>query len=343
MKKIIALVLALTMVFALCACGDSAPTATEAPAATEASAATEAPAADSGESYSLTMTTGGSAGTYYAYGSVLAQYVSSNSNVSVTAVTGNGSQSNVNDLDAGAVDLGFCQSDVMSYAYNGTNLFADTGAITSFSVVADLYLEQVQIITTNPDIKTVADLKGKIVSVGAVGSGVYFNALDVLGVYGITLDDITPVYQSFGDSAESLKDGKIDAGFIVAVAPTTAVTDLATSKGVYLVSLDDEHIDQLLALSPYYTKYTITADTYGLAEDATTVAVGAVLLAKDDVPEDAVYTFVSTIFENAGAIAEQHGKGADLDLAFASSITDVPYHPGAAKYFAEKGITVASK
>ena len=278
-----------------------------------------------------------------AYGSVLAQYVSSNSNVSVTAVTGNGSQANVNDLDAGATDLAFCQSDVMSYAYNGTNLFEETGAVTSFSVVADLYLEQVQIVTTNPDIKTVADLKGKVVSVGAIGSGVYFNALDVLGVYDITLDDITPVYQSFGDSAESLKDGKIDAGFIVAGAPTTAITDLATSKSVYLVSLDDEHIDQLLAKSPYYTKYTITADTYGLPEDATTVAVGAVLLASDSVPEDAIYTFVSTIFENADAIAEQHGKGADLDLAFASSITDVPYHPGAAKYFAEKGFEVASK
>ena len=339
MKKVFALLLALSMVFALCACGSSS-----APAATTAPAADAAPAADdTAESYSLNFTTGGSAGTYYAYGSVLAQYVSSNSNVSVTAVTGNGSQANVNDLDAGATDLAFCQSDVMSYAYNGTNLFEETGAVTSFSVVADLYLEQVQIVTTNPDIKTVADLKGKVVSVGAIGSGVYFNALDVLGVYDITLDDITPVYQSFGDSAESLKDGKIDAGFIVAGAPTTAITDLATSKSVYLVSLDDEHIDLLLAKSPYYTKYTITADTYGLPEDATTVAVGAVLLASDSVPEDAIYTFVSTIFENADAIAEQHGKGADLDLAFASSITDVPYHPGAAKYFAEKGFEVASK
>ena len=334
MKKIIALLFAVCIVFSLCACGSSSGSASPAP---------DAPSANAGSGGKLTFTTGGSAGTYYAYGSVLAQYVSTNSNLDVTAITGNGSQSNVNDLDAKAVDLAFCQSDVMSYAYSGTNLFAESGAITSFSVVADLYLEQVQIVTTNPDIKTVDDLRGKIVSIGAIGSGVYFNALDVLGVYGITVDDITPVYQSFGDSAESLKDGKIDAGFIVAGAPTTAITDLATSKSVYLVSLDDEHIAELLKISPYYSEYTISADTYGLAADAKTVAVGAVLLARDDVSEDDIYTFVSTIFENAAAIAEQHGKGADLDLSFASSITDVPYHPGAAKYFAEKGITVNSK
>ena len=316
MKKILAMVLALCMVFALCA--------------------TSAFAADE-----LIFTTGGEAGTYYAFGSVLAQYVSNNSDISVTAITGNGSQANVEDMDAGDVQLAFCQSDVMSYAYNGTNLFEDLGKIDSFSVVAALYMEQVQIVTTNPDIKTVADLKGKSVSIGARGSGVYFNALDVLGVYGMTEDDIKPVYQSFGDSAESLKDKKIDAAFIVAGAPTTAITDLSTSGPVYLVSIDDEHIDELLAKSPYYTAYTVPADTYGMPEDVQTVAVAAVVLARNDVSEDAIYTFTSTIFDNIDAIAEQHGKGAELSLEFASSITDVPYHPGAAKYFAEKGFDVA--
>ena len=316
MKKILAMVLALCMVSALCAAS--------------------AFAADE-----LIFTTGGEAGTYYAFGSVLAQYVSNNSDISVTAITGNGSQANVEDMDAGDVQLGFCQSDVMSYAYNGTNLFEDLGKIDSFSVVAALYMEQVQIVTTNPDIKTVADLKGKSVSIGARGSGVYFNALDVLGVYGLTEDDIKPVYQSFGDSAESLKDKKIDAAFIVAGAPTTAITDLSTSGPVYLVSIDDEHIDELLAKSPYYTAYTVPADTYGMPEDVQTVAVAAVVLARNDVSEDAIYTFTSTIFDNMDAIAEQHGTGAELSLEFASSITDVPYHPGAAKYFAEKGFDVA--
>ena len=318
MKKVIALLLALVMVFALCACGSSSKEA-------------------------LTFTTGGESGTYYAFGSVLAQYVSSNSDLSVTAITGNGSKANVEDLDAGDVQLGFCQSDVMSYAYDGTNLFAETGAVGSFSVAAALYKEQVQIVTMNPDIKTVADLKGKSVSVGAQGSGVYFNAIDVLSAYGMTLDDIDPKYQSFGDSAESLKDKKIDAAFIVAGAPTTAIVDLSTSAQVYLVSIDDEHMDKLLASSPYYSAYTIAADVYGTPEDVQTVAVAAVVLVRDDVSDDDVYTFVSTIFDNIDAISEQHGKGAELSLEFASSMTSVPYHPGAAKYFAEKGFEVATK
>ena len=336
MKKIIALVAALCMVFALCACGSSS-----APAATSAPAADAPAAAPAGPSESLTFVTGGETGTYYAFGSVIAQYVSANTNLSVTAVSGNGSKANVEDMDAGSYELGFCQSDVMSYAHDGTNIFAETGAVDSFSAVAALYMEQVQIVTMNPDIKTVADLKGKSVSIGAVGSGVYFNAIDVLGVYGMTEADIKPVYQSFGDSAESLKDGKIDAAFIVAGAPTTAITDLATSGQVYLVSIDDEHIDQLLALSPYYSKYTVPAATYGMPDDASTVAVAAVVLARNDVSDDAVYAFVASIFENTDVITEQHAKGAELSLDFASYITDVPYHAGAARYFADKGIDVA--
>ena len=215
--------------------------------------------AGTGDSKSLTFTTGGSTGTYYAFGGVLASYVSNNSGTSVTAVEGNGSQSNVEDLTAGDVQLGFVQSDVMSYAYNGERLF--DSPVTNFSVVAALYMEQVQIATTNPDIKSVADLEGKIVSIGASGSGVYFNAIDVLGAYGLTEDDIQPVFQSFGDSADNLKDGKIDAAFIVAGAPTPAISDLALSKPTYLVGLDEEHTNALLESSPFYSAYTIPAGT----------------------------------------------------------------------------------
>ena len=175
-------------------------------------------------------------------------------------LAGNGSKSNVEELEAGNADLAFCQSDVMAYAYNGTNLF--NTKIDGFSTVAALYMEQVQLVTVNPDIKTVADLKGKNVSIGAAGSGVYFNAIDVLGAYGLTENDIKPTYQSFGDSADALKDGKIDAAFIVAGAPTTAITDLATTKDVGLISLDDDHIAKILETSDYYTKTIIAKDVY---------------------------------------------------------------------------------
>ncbi len=214
-----------------------------------------------GSSKALTFGTGGESGTYYAFGGVLSSYVSNNGGVSVTAVTSGGSKANIEDLAAGDVQLAFVQSDVMSYAYNGERLF--DSAVTGFSVVASLYMEQVQIVTTNPDIKSVADLAGKSVSVGDRGSGVWFNAVDVLNAYDIDVDSgISPVYQSFSDSAESLKDGKIDAAFIVAGAPTNAIVDLATSGAVYLVSLDEAHTGALLDASPYYSAYTIPAGTY---------------------------------------------------------------------------------
>ncbi len=177
----------------------------------------------------LRFVTGGDSGTYYAFGSVIAQHATNNAGVAVTGLVGNGSQANIMEMQDGNAELAFCQSDVMAYAYDGTNLFADTGAIKCFSTVGALYTEQVQIVTLDPTIKTVADLKGKNVSIGAAGSGVYFNALDILGVYGMTESDIKPTYQSFGDSADSLKDGKIDAAFIVAGAPTTAIVDLAAT------------------------------------------------------------------------------------------------------------------
>lgn len=289
----------------------------------------------------LRFVTGGEQGTYYAFGSVIAQHATNEAGVDVVGLVGNGSQSNVLELNDGNAELAFCQSDVMAYAYAGTNLFEADGAVDCFSTVAALYTEQVQIVTLDPSIKTVADLEGKKVSVGAAGSGVYFNAIDILGCYDLTLDDIVPTYQSFGDSANDLKDGKIDAAFIVAGAPTTAVADLATTKDVCLVSLDDAHVDKLLASSAYYAKCVIPADVYGTDTDITTVGVGAVILARNDVSEDAVYALVADIFDNAPNLVDTHAKYGELSLDYGASITSVPYHPGAAKYFAEKGFTVA--
>ena len=146
----------------------------------------------------LRFGTGGDQGTYYGFGNVLAQRISTETDTKVVAVASNGSQDNIEMMDMNYYQLGFVQSDVMSYAYNGTNLF-DGMPIDNFSTLASLYMEQVQIVTLNPNIKTVADLKGKTVSIGSSGSGVYYNAIDVLGAYGLTEKDITPTYQSFGD------------------------------------------------------------------------------------------------------------------------------------------------
>ena len=342
MKKFLSLLMAVMMMATvLTACGGSKTE--EQPASTDGDKAQEETQAPASTGFELTFTTSASSGTYYAFGSVLAVEISDCTGSKITAVEGKGSQGNIELMDMNGAQLGLVQSDVMSYAYSGTNLFAETGKVDCFSTVAALYMEQVQIVTCDPSIKTVADLAGKNVSIGDSGSGVYYNAIDVLGAYGLTEEDINPTYQGFGDSADALKDGKIDAAFVVAGAPTTAITELASSKDVYLVSLDDEHIETLLAQSPYYSKYVISADTYGLDSDTTTVAVGAVVIARDDVSEEDVYNFCSGVFEHIDEITAVHAKGAELNLDFATSVTSVPYHPGAAKYFAEKGYDVPTK
>jgi len=323
MKKLFALFLALIMVFSFAACGDNS--------GNKGTASTK-----------MTFGTGGESGTYFGYGTVLAQYVSNKTNLDVTAVASGGSKANIEDIDAGDIQLGFSQSDTMDYAYRGVNGFDKK--IDSFSVVCALYMEDVQIVTVNPSIKTPADLKGKKVSVGAVGSGTYFNAIDVLEVYGMSLNDIEPVYQSFGDSTESMKNDQIDAAFVVAGAPTTSITDLATSKGnVSLVNIDADHCAKLQAKCPFYATDVIAKDTYKGVGETSTVAVAAMVLASDEVSEDAVYSFISTIFNNKADVTAQHAKGEKLDLKFASSVSAVPFHKGAAKFFAENNIKVATK
>ena len=292
---------------------------------------------------SIRFVTGGEAGTYYAFGSVIAQHATNNTDYRFIGLAGSGSQGNILTLQDGTAELAFAQSDVLSYAYEGINTFEQTGRVDCFSVVGALYTEQVQIVTLNPEIKTVADLRGRTVSIGASGSGVYFNAIDILRVYGLSEQDIKATYQSFGDSADALKDGKIDAAFIVAGAPTTAVTDLATTKNVYLVGLDDAHINVLIARSPYYVQCTIPKSTYGLDGDVQSVAVGAVVIARNDLPEDVVYSLCEDIFENAPKLASSHAKYREVFPEYGASIRSVPYHPGAARYFAEKGLEVPTR
>ena len=318
-KKVLSLILVLALALTLAACG-------------------------SGSSTKMTMGTGGTSGTYYAFGGVLGQYIKNHAGIEVIVVSTDGSKANIESIAAGDYQLGTVQSDVMAYAWAGTRSFESNGKIDSFRVVGGLYAEAVQLVTMNPDIKSVADLKGKAVSIGAPGSGVYFNAMDVLSAAGLTENDIQAQYQSFADSTDALKDGKIDAAFIVAGAPTAAITELCTTNSAYLVPIDGEVADKLMADSPYYTAYTIPAGTYaGQTEDVTTVTVKATLIVAASASEDDVYKLTKAIFDNADAIASENGKGAELSVENATTGMAAPFHAGAAKYYAEKGVTVETK
>ncbi len=317
MKKIISIVLTTALALTLVACGGSASTA------------------------KMTMGTGGTAGTYYGYGGVLGQYIKNKAGIDVTVVSTDGSKANIQGIDAGDYQLGTVQSDVMAYAWEGTRSFEAEGAVDSFRTVAGLYAEAVQLVTMDPEIKSVADLAGKSVSIGAPGSGVYFNAVDVLTAAGLTEEDINAQYQSFADSADALKDGKIDAAFIVAGPPTPAITELCTTNDAYLVPIDGEVADALMASCPFYTVHTIPAGTYaGQDADVQTVTVKATLIVNADASEEAVYSLTAAIFDNIEAITAENAKGAELSIENATSGMTVPFHPGAAKYFAEKGVTV---
>ena len=318
MKKLVTMALTAALTLSLAACGGG----------------------NTASATKMTMGTGGSAGTYYGYGGVLGQYIKNKAGIDVTVVATDGSKANIQGIAAGDYQLGTVQSDTMSYAWEGTRSF-DTGKVDSFRVVAGLYAESVQLVTMDPSIKSAKDLKGRTVSIGAPGSGVYFNAIDVLTAAGLTEDDIKAQYQSFGDSADALKDGKIDAAFIVAGAPTPAITELCTTNSAYLVPIDGDVADAMMAACPFYTTYSIPAGTYpGQDTDVTTVTVKATLIVSASASEDDVYKLTAAIFDNAADIAKENGKGAELSLENATSGMTAPFHKGAAKYFAEKGITV---
>ncbi len=338
MKKFLALILALMMALTLVACGDSSAPADD-------GGDTSGEAVDTPVTGNFSMGTGGDQGTYYAVGGVLGTVINqkTNGNIAINVVSTGGSKDNLDNMGLGVYQLATVQSDVMSYAYNGTNSFAESGAVTNFRVLCGLYAETVQVVTTNPDIKSIADLAGKKVCVGDVGSGTYFNTVDILAAYDMTLDDVEPVYQSFGDSTDSLQDGKIAAAVITAGAPTPAVETLSNAKDVYLVSIDDEHMAKLLKNSPQYASYTIAAGTYGIEEDAVTITTKATLVCSDTLTDDQAYAIVSTIFNSKDDIVALHAKGNELDFTFATEGMAVPFHNGAAKFFAEQGITVEAK
>ncbi len=314
MKRIFSILLVVAMLLSLVACGGS----------------------------SMSMGTGSSTGTYYSYGGVLSQYMTNNAGIDVVPVSTGGSKSNIQGIDIGDYQLGTVQSDVMHYAWNGTRSFEDA-SIKSFRTIAGLYAEAVQLVTVNPDIKSVEDLKGKKVSIGDPGSGVYFNAMDVLAAAGLTDKDIIPQLQNFDDSADALKDGLIDAAFIVAGAPTNAISQLSmTNSNVRIIPIDGAIADKLMKDNNFYSVYKIPANTYDKqTEEVTTVTVKATLIVDANASEDDVYKITASIFDNIEAITKENKKGAELSLENATEGLTVPFHAGAAKYFKEKGIEVA--
>ncbi len=326
MKKI-ALLLALVMVamFAFAACTEAGPK-------------------DAESITKITVATGGNTGTYYAYGMAMGPVLQEKTGLTFDVQSTGASKANIQLIQAGEVDMAVVQNDVMYYAYTGTDLFE--GAQTQdFAAIGTLYPELCQIVASKASgIESIADLKGKRVSVGDAGSGVEFNAKQILEAYGIDMNaDIEKQNLGFGPSADALRDEKIDAFFCVAGIPTTAITDLAMGTDITVLSVEDAEFEKLTEKYDFYTKQIIPAGTYtGVEEDVQTVAVMATYIVDKDLPEETVYNITKAIFDNKDAIAAAHKKGEELDSAKAvEGIAAVPFHAGAVKYFTEIGVMEA--
>ena len=335
MKKKLAIIISLVLVFAtlfMTACGgNNGDTTTKAPE-------NDAVAGGDLSSISINVGTGGSTGTYYGFCNVISSLLKEKTGANLMIQSSGASKANILDIDDGIVDMAIVQNDVMDYAYKGTSLFADLDEpITSFSTLGAAYAEVCQIVArADSGIKTVADLKGKKISVGDSGSGVEFNAQQILGAYDITFEDIDKQNLSFQASADALKDGKIDAFFCTAGAPTVAITDLSTTTGIVLVEIDAEHLAKLQADYGFYAEYVVPAGTYnGVDTDATTVAVKATFIVSNDLDEETVYQLTKAIYENKDEYS--HDKASEMSLEYAVSSISVPFHPGAERYFKEVG------
>ena len=291
-----------------------------------------------GDGERLRFATGGTAGAYYPFGTAIAQIVGEDTGMQITVQSTGASRANIQLLDAGEVELAIVQNDVMDYAWRGVDLF-EGERTQNFRTIAGVYSEVCQIIA-NPasGIRSIADLRGRSVSVGDAGSGVEFNARQILAAYGISFNDINMQNLSFAASADAMRDGRIDAFFAVSGIPTPAIIDLATTRDILVLNVDGANAVQLMRDYPFYTEQIIPAGTYrGMTTPATTVAVRATIIAHANVSENAIYNFTRSLFQNQPKLAEAHVRGADLSPSGAVQGISVPFHPGAERYLREIG------
>lgn len=290
----------------------------------------------------VSIATGGTGGAYYPLGGAMAKIFNENiPGVTANAQSTGASVENIGLVSKGETEIAFVQNDVTYYAYTGTETFADKDKITNIRGMAMLYPEVVQIIATaDSGIKSVEDMKGKKVAVGAPGSGTEVNARQILAEHGITYDDLGKAdYLSFNEAADQLKDKQVDAAFVTAAYPTSAVTEVTQTADIVVVPVNRDKIASLSAKYPFYTEVTIPGGTYkGNDVDVTQAAVMAMLVVPENLDEDLCYNLTKQMFEQRQVIIDTHARGNDIKLETALAGMPIELHPGAKKYYDEKGV-----
>lgn len=290
------------------------------------------------------IATGGTGGTYYPLGGMLAQLVSNKAElegrrISATAETGNASAANASLLARKEIETAFIAADILDAAYHGKNQFEGKAA-TNIRALGSLYPETVQLVARgNAEIESFADLKGKSVSSGSPGSGQWQLLGDLLKAHGMERSDVSEDHSSFAQSADKIKDGNLDASLITAGVPTASITELANGHDITIVPLSGKEIDDLQKVQPYYAKAKLPAGTYkGVDKDTDTIAVRAIWATHADLDDDIAYALVKAVYENTETLAQVHVMGKQISLETALESVSVPLHPGAERYYREKGL-----
>ncbi len=291
------------------------------------------------------IATGGTGGTYYPLGGMLAQLISNtaempDTKISATAETGNASVANAQLLGRGEIESAFVAADILDAASRGVGQF-DGSPLENLRAIGALYPETVQLVVrADSGIETFEDLKGKSISSGSPGSGQWQLLGDLLEAHGIAREEVSEDYSSFSQSVDKIKDGNLDASLITAGLPTSSVTDLANGHDIRIVPLNGPAIAKLQETQPYYANAVIAAGAYkGVDADVETLAVRAIWATHADVPEDLIYAVTKALYENTETLGQVHPMGKQISIDKALESVSIPVHDGAAKYYAEKGIS----
>jgi len=287
----------------------------------------------------LVLATGGTAGTYYPFGGAMAKIWNSKiKDMNVTAQTSGASAENVRLINKKEVELALVQSDTLDFAFNATEAFKEP--LRAMNAIAVLYPEVIQVVVgAASPIKSIADLKGKKVGVGAPGSGTEANFRQLLDAYGMKKEDVNAQFLSFSESAEAYKDKHIDAFIVTAGIPNAGIMDVATQNEIRILNIPADVAAKLTKKYPFLAAVKVPANTYkGQTAEVTTVAVNAVLIAGSGLKEAMVYNLTKALFENQADLAAAHAKGKELNMKTAVTGVSIPFHPGAVKYYKEKGL-----
>ncbi len=260
--------------------------------------------------------------------------------IKVTAESSGASVANAKLIGQGDTDFAILQNDIASYAHNGKEGMFDE-AVSNLLGVCTLFPEHVQVVSRkDSNIKSIADLKGKKVAIGPVGSGTAENAKQILEAWGLKVEDLAKAEQlTASQSADYIKDGRLDAAFFTVAVGAAVIMDTSFIVDTAIVPIEGPKVDELIAKYPFYAKQIVPGGTYkGNDNDVNTVSVMAMLSARADLEEDIVYAIVNAMYSDLEQLRKAHDKFKSIKMEDGLVGMSIPLHPGAEKYFKEKGI-----